>query len=33
MSDGNGRVAWGRGLATVAGDGTVLDTWFPEIGL
>jgi 2,3,4,5-tetrahydropyridine-2-carboxylate N-succinyltransferase len=33
MSAGNGRVAWGRGLATVAGDGTVLDTWFPEIGL
>ena len=22
--------AWGYGLATVAGDGTVLDTWFPE---
>ena len=24
------RLAWGYGLATVAGDGTVLDTWFPE---
>lgn len=23
------RAAWGYGLATVAGDGTVLDTWFP----
>ncbi|MDQ1574925.1 MAG: 2,3,4,5-tetrahydropyridine-2,6-dicarboxylate N-succinyltransferase [Microbacteriaceae bacterium] len=22
--------AWGYGLATVAGDGTVLDTWYPE---
>jgi 2,3,4,5-tetrahydropyridine-2-carboxylate N-succinyltransferase len=22
--------AWGNGLATVAGDGTVLDTWFPR---
>ncbi len=25
--------AWGRGLATVAADGTVLDTWFRELGL
>jgi 2,3,4,5-tetrahydropyridine-2-carboxylate N-succinyltransferase len=24
------RTAWGDGLATIAGDGTVLDTWFPE---
>jgi len=24
------RAAWGYGLATVSGDGTVLDTWFPE---
>ncbi len=24
------RHAWGYGLSTVAGDGTVLDTWFPE---
>ncbi|WP_438352575.1 2,3,4,5-tetrahydropyridine-2,6-dicarboxylate N-succinyltransferase [Microbacterium sp. CJ88] len=24
------RWIWGVGLATVAGDGTVLDTWFPE---
>ena len=24
------RHAWGYGLATVAGDGTVLDTWYPE---
>ncbi|MDQ1544237.1 MAG: 2,3,4,5-tetrahydropyridine-2,6-dicarboxylate N-succinyltransferase [Actinomycetota bacterium] len=23
------RAAWGYGLATIAGDGTVLDTWFP----
>jgi 2,3,4,5-tetrahydropyridine-2,6-dicarboxylate N-succinyltransferase len=27
------RVAWGRGLATVAADGSVLDTWYPELGL
>lgn len=25
--------AWGHGLATVAGDGTVLDTWFPTPAL
>jgi 2,3,4,5-tetrahydropyridine-2-carboxylate N-succinyltransferase len=25
--------AWGRGLATIAADGTVLDTWYPELGL
>ncbi|HEY9478030.1 MAG TPA: 2,3,4,5-tetrahydropyridine-2,6-dicarboxylate N-succinyltransferase [Microbacteriaceae bacterium] len=25
--------AWGSGLATVAGDGTVLDTWFPQPAL
>ena len=25
--------AWGRGLATIASDGTVLDTWFRELGL
>jgi 2,3,4,5-tetrahydropyridine-2-carboxylate N-succinyltransferase len=24
------RAAWGYGLATIAGDGTVLDTWFPD---
>ncbi|MFP5346517.1 MAG: 2,3,4,5-tetrahydropyridine-2,6-dicarboxylate N-succinyltransferase [Actinomycetes bacterium] len=24
------RSAWGLGLATLAGDGTVLDTWFPD---
>jgi 2,3,4,5-tetrahydropyridine-2-carboxylate N-succinyltransferase len=24
------RAAWGYGLATIAGKGTVLDTWFPE---
>jgi len=24
------RTAWGYGLATIAADGTVLDTWFPE---
>ncbi len=26
-------LAWGRGLATVADDGAVLDTWFRELGL
>ncbi len=25
--------AWGRGLATIADDGTVLDTWYREVGL
>jgi 2,3,4,5-tetrahydropyridine-2,6-dicarboxylate N-succinyltransferase len=30
MSD---RVAWGRGLSTTAADGTVLDVWYPELGL
>ena len=25
--------AWGRGLATIANDGSVLDTWFRELGL
>jgi 2,3,4,5-tetrahydropyridine-2-carboxylate N-succinyltransferase len=24
------RAAWGYGLATISGDGTVLDTWFPS---
>jgi 2,3,4,5-tetrahydropyridine-2-carboxylate N-succinyltransferase len=24
------RAAWGYGLSTISGDGTVLDTWFPE---
>ena len=24
--------AWGHGLATVADDGVVLDTWFPQLG-
>ncbi|MCU1421558.1 MAG: 2,3,4,5-tetrahydropyridine-2,6-carboxylate N-succinyltransferase [Microbacteriaceae bacterium] len=24
------RTAWGYGLATISGDGTVLDTWFPR---
>jgi 2,3,4,5-tetrahydropyridine-2-carboxylate N-succinyltransferase len=27
------RTAWGYGLATIAGDGTVLDTWFPSPAL
>jgi 2,3,4,5-tetrahydropyridine-2-carboxylate N-succinyltransferase len=27
------RTAWGHGLATVAGDGTVLDTWYPHPAL
>ncbi|MCU1392421.1 MAG: 2,3,4,5-tetrahydropyridine-2,6-dicarboxylate N-succinyltransferase [Ilumatobacteraceae bacterium] len=26
-------IAWGRGVATTAADGTVLDTWFPYLGL
>ena len=25
--------AWGRGVATIAADGTVLDTWYPHLGL
>ena len=27
------RMAWGRGLATIATDGSVLDTWYPDLGL
>ncbi|MEO8267871.1 MAG: 2,3,4,5-tetrahydropyridine-2,6-dicarboxylate N-succinyltransferase [Ilumatobacteraceae bacterium] len=27
------RIAWGRGLATIAADGSVLDTWYPDLGL
>ena len=27
------RTVWGIGLSTIASDGTVLDAWFPEIGL
>ncbi|MCU1507952.1 MAG: 2,3,4,5-tetrahydropyridine-2,6-carboxylate N-succinyltransferase [Glaciihabitans sp.] len=27
------RAAWGYGLATIAGDGTVLDTWYPSPSL
>ncbi|MBT2485335.1 MULTISPECIES: 2,3,4,5-tetrahydropyridine-2,6-dicarboxylate N-succinyltransferase [unclassified Microbacterium] len=30
MSDS--RSVWGIGLTTTAGDGTVLDAWFPEVG-
>jgi 2,3,4,5-tetrahydropyridine-2-carboxylate N-succinyltransferase len=26
-------MAWGRGLATVAADGAVLDAWYPDVGL
>jgi 2,3,4,5-tetrahydropyridine-2-carboxylate N-succinyltransferase len=26
-------MAWGRGLATIAADGAVLDSWYPELGL
>jgi 2,3,4,5-tetrahydropyridine-2,6-dicarboxylate N-succinyltransferase len=26
-------IAWGRGSATITDEGTVLDTWFPEVGL
>lgn len=25
------RAVWGTGLSTIAGDGTVLDAWFPEV--
>ena len=27
------RTAWGIGLSTIASDGTVLDAWYPELGL
>ncbi|MEY2401382.1 MAG: 2,3,4,5-tetrahydropyridine-2,6-dicarboxylate N-succinyltransferase [Ilumatobacteraceae bacterium] len=27
------RIAWGRGLSTIAVDGTVLDAWYPDLGL
>ncbi len=27
------RTAWGRGLATIAADGSVLDAWYPDLGL
>jgi 2,3,4,5-tetrahydropyridine-2-carboxylate N-succinyltransferase len=30
LADSASTTAWGYGLATVASDGTVLDTWFPE---
>jgi 2,3,4,5-tetrahydropyridine-2,6-dicarboxylate N-succinyltransferase len=30
---GDDRAAWGRGLATIADDGAVLDVWYPERGL
>jgi 2,3,4,5-tetrahydropyridine-2-carboxylate N-succinyltransferase len=29
----NDRTAWGRGLSTQAADGSVLDVWYPEVGL
>ena len=29
----NTRTVWGRGLSTIASDGTVLDAWFAEVGL
>lgn len=32
MTDQQAAVAWGHGLATVAADGTVLDTWFHQLG-
>ncbi|MCC2029404.1 2,3,4,5-tetrahydropyridine-2,6-dicarboxylate N-succinyltransferase [Microbacterium tenebrionis] len=28
----NARTVWGIGLSTIAGDGTVLDAWYPHIG-
>lgn len=33
MSETSDSTAWGRGVATIAADGTVLDTWFPQLGL
>ncbi|MFT4258998.1 2,3,4,5-tetrahydropyridine-2,6-dicarboxylate N-succinyltransferase [Microbacterium sp.] len=27
------RTVWGTGLSTIAGNGTVLDAWFPEVGV
>ena len=33
MSSPTSSNAWGRGLATIAADGAVLDTWYPELGL
>ncbi len=30
---GAANAAWGRGLATIAADGAVLDAWFPDLGL
>jgi 2,3,4,5-tetrahydropyridine-2-carboxylate N-succinyltransferase len=27
------RTAWGRGLSTIAADGSVLDAWYPQLGL
>jgi 2,3,4,5-tetrahydropyridine-2,6-dicarboxylate N-succinyltransferase len=27
------QTAWGRGVATIAADGSVLDTWYPHLGL
>ena len=33
MSQSMPRTAWGRGLATMAADGTLLDSWYPELGL
>ncbi len=28
----NARAVWGVGLSTIAGDGTVLDAWYPHVG-
>jgi 2,3,4,5-tetrahydropyridine-2,6-dicarboxylate N-succinyltransferase len=33
VSASTDRVGWGRGLATIAADGVVLDSWYPELGL
>ncbi len=33
MTTPHAHSAWGRGVATVAADGTVLDTWFRHLGL
>ncbi len=29
----NARTVWGIGLSTIAGDGTVLDAWYAEVGI
>ncbi len=33
MAASSNRMAWGRGLATIGADGSLLDSWYPELGL